>query len=134
MSKTILACGFEDSRLMQLRRLCMMQRVFLRRVLPEEMTAPLGTLAGGVSVPASEEKGGEAEQAPVGEMMVLCGFSPRERDLLLASLRRSPLKSVALKAVLTPTNALWSAGRLMRELKSEHEALSGQRGASAHRQ
>jgi hypothetical protein len=93
-----------------------------RVVSPEEFALPVGVLAdtGGIS-PAPEAS--EASQESFsGEMLVLCGLSPAQFSGLLNALRQNRC-TVALKAVLTETNAAWPSPRLYRELQAEHEAL-----------
>lgn len=56
------------------------------------------------------------------EMLVLCGLSESGLDLLLAALRQTG-NGVLLKAVLTESNAAWSAAMLCAALKEEDAAL-----------
>jgi len=59
--------------------------------------------------------------APLGErMLVLCGLE-KELDALLPALSAAGVG--CLKAVLTPRNRSWTAGRLLRELQRERRSL-----------
>ena len=90
-----------------------------REVRPEEFSLPVGRLAG------MELEGEEEAAEPfTGEMLVLCGLSRQQFGALLDQLRQARAP-VALKAVLTEHNALWSSHRLYRELSAEHEAMKG---------
>ena len=90
-----------------------------REVSPAEFDRPIGYLAGLEGFDAAETDAGEPF---AGEMLVLCGLSSAQFSAFLNALRQNRC-AVALKAVLTETNAGWSAARLYRELAAEHEAL-----------
>ncbi|MBQ6274765.1 MAG: DUF3783 domain-containing protein [Oscillospiraceae bacterium] len=105
-----------------------------REVSPAELDRPIGALAGLEGFDAAETDAGEPF---AGEMLVMCGLSSPQFSAFLNALRQNRCP-VALKAVLTETNAAWPSYRLYRELQAEHEALqkvkpkdAGER--SAHR-
>ena len=54
-----------------------------------------------------------------------CG--KKERYGLLDALRRNRIQGIALKAVLTTTNADWDSVKLRDELMREHEAMHGKK-------
>ena len=90
-----------------------------RQVSPAEYAQPIGYLAGIEGFAPNRE----APEAPFsGEMLVMAGLSSQQFSALLNALRQNRC-TVALKAVLTETNAAWSSARLHRELSAEHEAL-----------
>ena len=91
-----------------------------REVRLEEFSLPVGRLAG-LELDGEEE---EAAEPFTGEMLVLCDLSRPQFGALLDQLRQARAP-VALKAVLTEHNALWSSHRLYRELSAEHEAMKG---------
>lgn len=117
---TILAYNLSPERAGRIRTLCAVQKLRLRLVEPEEFGLPVGAVAG--VLPA-------AEGAPVEpfseEMLVLCQLSEEALQRFLVSFRKSGIAPVSLKAVLTPTNALWNARALRDELKKEHAAMTG---------
>ena len=90
-----------------------------REVSPAELGHPIGYLAGLEGFAASEAAPGESFSR---EMLVICGLSSPQFSAFLNALRQSRC-TVALKAVLTETNAGWDSLRLQRELSAEHEAL-----------
>lgn len=116
----ILAYNLSAERAGRIRTLCAVQKLRLRLVNPEEFGLPVGVLAG-VLPPA--------EAAPVEpfeeEMLVLCQLSEDALQRFLMGFRKSGIPTVALKAVLTPTNASWNAKALRDELKKEHAAMTG---------
>lgn len=90
-------------------------------VEPEEYGLPIGALAGLEDMDGTSQAS-ESESPFYGEMLVMCGLSPQQFSAFLNALRQNRCP-VALKAVLTETNAAWSSYRLHRELAAEHEAL-----------
>ena len=95
-------------------------------VAPEDFGHPLGYLLGlnGYG-PSGAGEGFEDE------MLVMHGLSQAQFSALLDALRQQRVP-VALKAVVTETNAAWSSSRLHRELAAEHAAMRAKMG-SVHR-
>ena len=98
-----------------------------RRVSPEEYAQPIGYIAGLEGFEPAEAAPGEPF---TGEMLVMAGLSSQQFSAFLNALRQNRC-TVALKAVLTDTNAAWDSQRLHRELSAEHEALQKARPAEA---
>ena len=123
MAKLVLAYNFSEARLPALKLACMLVKVPLRVVPREQLLQPLGYLAGVPGVEPVEElyAGEEARE----EMLILCGFNRPDLDRLLSAIRKGKLQSVALKAALMPTNALWSGVKLQEELAQEHAYMHG---------
>ncbi len=123
MAKLVLAYNFTGERLAALKLACMLVKSPLKVVPREQLLQPLGYLAGvpGVEPVTEEYAGSEAAE----EMLILCGFNRPELDRLLSAIRKGKLKQVALKAALTPTNALWSGVKLQGELAQEHAYMHG---------
>lgn len=123
MAKLVLAYNFTGERLAALKLACMLVKSPLKVVPREQLLQPLGYLAGVLGVePVDEEYNGvEATE----EMLILCGFNRPDLDRLLSAIRKGKLKQVALKAALTPTNALWSGVKLQGELAQEHAYMHG---------
>ena len=57
------------------------------------------------------------------EMLVLCNFSEARLDALLQGMRRSGIR-IALKAMLTESNAGWTFLQLYEELLKEHAIMT----------
>lgn len=125
MAKLVLAYNFTGERLAALKLACMLVKSPLKVVPREQLQQPLGYLAGvpGVEPVTEEYAGSEAAE----EMLILCGFNRPELDRLLSAIRKGKLKQVALKAALTPTNALWSGVKLQGELAQEHAYMHGRK-------
>lgn len=123
MQKTILAYNFTSERLQMLKVLAMMLRVQLRFIEHQQMLQPIGYFAGvqGVDEVTEIYSGDEAQQ----EMLILCGFTRPDLDRLLSAVKKSKLKQISLKAMLTPTNCKWTGLKLQQELLQEHAYMSG---------
>ena len=103
------------------RRALVAQRLRVRRVEPGQYALPLAQLAAGRGGGGPEEGGG----APFSDrMMVFCGLTGEQLDRALSALARCGSPRVALKAVLTPTNAQWDSFQLREELERERRAVS----------
>ena len=101
-----------------------------RVVTAEEFALPVGQLAGLEDFSPAETAQADAGEAFREEMLVMCGLSSAQFSGFLNALRQNRC-GVALKAVLTETNAAWSSVQLQRELRREHEALQKARPADA---
>ena len=63
------------------------------------------------------------------ELLVMAGLNERQLDMVLTELRRRKVH-IPLMAVLTPTNADWTAEELYAELCRERDAIA--QGRQAH--
>ena len=123
MPKLVLAYNFSEERLPALKLACMLVKAPLKVVPRQLLLEPLGYLAGVPGIePVNEPYAGDDAKE---EMLILCGFNRPDLDRLLSAIRKGKLQSVALKAALTPTNALWNAVKLQSELAQEHAYMQG---------
>ena len=109
----------------KLRLLCMKLKLRARSVDPGQFGLPVGTLAG-LLPPAEPEPVTPFQD----EMLLFCNMDGATLNAFLRGIRSAGIPGIALKAVLTPTNASWNAVALHDELVREHEAM--QKGQSAH--
>ena len=123
MNPMVLCYNIQPEKLGRMRVLALRLGIRLRIVAPEEFGLPVGALAGVAEPPA--------EVSPVepfdDEMIVMAHFRPGMLDAFLNGFRQSRVPSVKLKAMLTETNAAWSAAHLHREIRSEHEQMEAMR-------
>lgn len=91
-------------------------------VSEEEFALPMGQLAGIEDVSPAQALQEDAGETFREEMIVMCSLPSAQFSAFLNALRQNRC-TVALKAVLTETNAGWSSLRLHRELAAEHEAM-----------
>ncbi len=122
MRPTILTFNFTDGRLSKLRFLCMKLGVLVKPVPAEDWRHPLSVLCG-MSAPADSA----AESAPAepfaDELLVFCQMDNAAVGRFLQTAKQLRFAPVALKAVLTPTNAAWTPAQLHRELSAERAAI-----------
>lgn len=115
----LLVYNLGGERLRAVRMAAMRFKIRVRPVSPEEYGLTLAELlSGGDSAPSS----GPAVPFD-GEMLVMAFFPPGMMDPFLRTLRSVGAGGIALKAMLTPSNAAWSSARLHDELSREREAL-----------
>ncbi len=93
-----------------------------RLVMEDEFALPVGLLAGIEGLSPAESAQEDTGEAFREEMLVMCDLPSPVFSAFLKALRQNRC-TVALKAVLTQTNAGWSSQRLHRELAAEHEAM-----------
>ena len=113
--------GDDTDRGRAVRKLCVLQKLRVRGVLPAEQGNTLAALLAGDPTPVP------APDVPFSEpMLVMAYLTPAQQNRLLRGLRSLP--PIPLKALLTPTNAAWSGVALQQELRREHEAMLENRG------
>ena len=121
MKPIVLSFNIAGERLEALKGAAAPLNVGVQAVPPADFARPLRDLL--------EKGSGNAPAAVLlpftDEMLVIADMPQIVFDMFLDALRRTVRPPVALKAVMTDTNALWSAVRLRDELKKEHEALMG---------
>lgn len=124
---TVLLYGLSGKdKLKKIRFILFKLGISAQEIDPGRYDLPLGALVGLEGFPTelpAADAGQVTDETAVGEMLVMCGLSSPQFSALLNALRQERVP-VALKAMLTETNAAWSSRRLYRELQAEHEALS----------
>ncbi len=117
MDAAVLAYNFGGAELKRLKKLCTGKGTRCRAVAAEDFSQPIGVLCG------VEKRIENPPAVPMDEkILVLAHFTPRQLDALLTEMRTARVGLDALKAVLTPTNAKWSADKLCAELLKERDA------------
>lgn len=92
------------------------------KIYRQQYGEKIGALAG---IPAFDLSGAPCQGADFSEeMMVMCFFEKETLDAFLDAYKAAGLPPIGLKAVLTPYNAAWSAEKLYRELKKEHQQIN----------
>ena len=90
----------------------------------QEQVGALAGAAGFEKAGAASTADPEAPEKLQEEMLVLCNFSEARLDALLQGMRRSGIR-IALKAMLTESNAGWTFLQLYEELSEEHARMTG---------
>lgn len=125
MRPTILTFNLTDARLSKLRFLCMKLGLAVKPVPTEDCCQPLSVLCG-LSDPADAAPA----EAFSEEMLVFCHMDNAQVNRFLQTAKQMRFAPVALKAILTPTNAAWTPARLCAELKDERAAVM--QGTTTH--
>ena len=115
---TILTCHFSDARLSKLRFICMKLGLAVKPVPAEELCQPIGALCG-----LSERIEAAPAEDFAEELLIFCHMDNAAVNRFLTTAKQLRFAPVALKAILTPTNAAWTPVRLCAELKQEREAV-----------
>ena len=123
MNPMVLCYNLQPEKLGRLRVLALRLGIGVRVVEPEKFALPVGALAGVMETPETVEPAEPFSD----EMLVMAHFRPGMLDAFLNGFRQSRIPPVKLKAMLTETNALWSAARLHREIRAEHEQMEAMR-------
>ena len=119
--ETVLMYNCNGEQWAKLRQIFLMLRVRIRPVEADQYGLTLAEL-----LSRSGEKRGVEEDFS-DPMLVFCGLSQGKLDQLLTAMARAQLPRIALKAMLTPTNAGWTSQQLWTELRREHAAMEAQR-------
>lgn len=125
MRPTILTFNLSESRLSKLRFLCMKLGLAVKPVHAEDLCQPISALCG-----LSERADAAPAEAFLEEMLVFCHMDNSQVNRFLQTAKQMRFAPVALKAILTPTNAAWTPAQLCAELRDERAAVM--QGTTTH--
>ena len=111
--------GEDDPRRPGLAAACQKAGLRLRPVLPEDLGRCIGALC---DLPGKYPEEAPAPAQDTLPALVLSGLSNTALDGFLDDLRTQGV-DIPLKAMVTPTNRVWSVQQLLAELTREHEAF-----------
>lgn len=120
MKQPVLLCyNLSGEKMQKIRLAAMRLKIRVRPVEKDEYAQTVAALCG------LEEK---TDAAYVGagfedEMLVMENFPAGMMNAFLGLFRRMGIAPVALKAMLTPTNAAWNSEKLHAEIAGEHQAM-----------
>lgn len=119
MAGTVISFGFTPAEQKKLKTVCDKVGVRLKKVTPMEYGQPIGSFVG-----LAEKGETTGTELPLdGQMLVFASVSDRQLDAILSGLRTVRVGIGSFKAMVTPTNASWTAYALLEELKKEREEL-----------
>lgn len=118
MRPTILTFNLSEARLSKLRFLCMKLGLTVKAVPAADFSQPIAALCG-----LSDRADAASDGAFPEEMLVFCHMDNGQVNRFLTTCRQMRYAPVALKAILTPTNAEWTPAQLCQELKDERAAV-----------
>ena len=122
MKKTVLLYNFDPDEQAAAKRALLPLHFAVRVISEDEMPMSVGYLAG-----LTEDSGKrEYEGGRFGMLVVMGGFLGSDVDKLLSAMRKAGFGRNVLKAVITPTNAVWCGGELYAEILREHEQMRKQ--------
>lgn len=110
----------------KVKTMCLLQGIRVKIVAKEEYLQKLSVLAG--QEPPGTPAAGSGDFSD--EMILMVNFTNAAVTAFLQEFRKRKIPAVALKAILTATNAEWNSIQLHDELLKEHEAML--RGRAAH--
>ena len=123
MNPTVLCYNLQPERLGRIRVLALRLGIRIRIAASEEFALPVGALAGVLPPPETVSPAEPFSD----EMIVMAHFRPGMLDAFLNGFRQSRIPPVKLKAMLTETNAAWTAPQLHAAIKEEHEQMEAMR-------
>jgi hypothetical protein len=121
MADKLLVFHPNDAEWKKIKQIANAQKIRSERVEPARYMQPLGTLAAGGQNPQGKISATYEGEAPAESLIVMCGFTEKEMDKLLAALKKAQVP-IDYKAILTPTNRRWNVLRLLLELGAEKAA------------
>ena len=120
MKQAVLLCyNLAPEKAQKIRLAAMRLKIRVRPVSREEYGQTLAALCGMEETADAVYSGAGFED----EMLVMVNFPAGMMNTFLGLFKRMGIAPVALKAILTPTNAQWDSEKLHAEIASEHEAM-----------
>lgn len=117
----ILVYNLDKPQKLKLMFVCAQLKILCHSVPPSDYGQSIAALAG-LRKRSPEAYAGEGF---ADEMLVMANFTNSLLQAFLNMMRQNRIPTIALKAVLTPTNADWDSVRLHDEILKEHEAMHG---------
>ena len=125
MTPTLLAYQIDPGKLGRMQVVCLRLGIRVQAVDPADFGQPIGALAGVLP------RAADVPAAPLpGQMPVMPHSRAGRLGGMLQGFRAAHIPPVALKAMLTDTNAAWTAPALYAEIAKEHAAMHS--GGRAH--
>lgn len=122
MKPAVFTFNLNENRLAKLRFICFKLGLLVRPVPPAQFDHHIAAIVG-LAGPEAEPSANTFAD----EMLLFHNLSDHQLNQFLTACRQQRFAPVALKAVVTPDNAAWTAVELHAELWQERQAvLSGQ--------
>ena len=120
MEATMLIYGLEGQELKKLKTLSQKKSIRPKLIAPADYGQRVGAFCG-----VAKRLETLPEVSGVGPMLVFAHVAERQLDAFITELRTARVGLNAIKAILTPTNAGWDAGKLYAELTKERNEMGG---------
>ena len=125
MKQPVLLCyNLTGEKMQKIRLAAMRLKIRVRPVEKVEYAQTIAALCGAEDAREAAYTGAGFED----EMLVMANFPAGMMNTFLGLFRRMGIAPVALKAMLTPTNAAWDSEKLHEELAGEHRAMTSGEG------
>lgn len=120
MKQPVLLCyNLSGEKMQKIRLAAMRLKIRVRPVEKDEYAQTVAALCGLEEKTDAAYEGAGFED----EMLVMANFPAGMMNAFLGLFRRMGIAPVALKAMLTPTNAAWNSEKLHAEIAGEHQAM-----------
>ena len=120
MKQPVLLCyNLSGEKMQKIRLAAMRLKIRVRPVEEDEYAQTVAALCGLEEKTDAAYEGAGFED----EMLVMANFPAGMMNAFLGLFRRMGIAPVALKAMLTPTNAAWNSEKLHAEIAGEHQAM-----------
>ena len=120
MKQPVLICyNLSGEKMQKIRLAAMRLKIRVRPVEKDEYAQTVAALCGLEEKTDAAYEGAGFED----EMLVMANFPAGMMNAFLGLFRRMGIAPVALKAMLTPTNAAWDSEKLHAEIAGEHQAM-----------
>lgn len=120
MKQPVLLCyNLSGEKMQKIRLAAMRLKIRVRPVEKDEYAQTVAALCGLEEKTDAAYVGADFED----EMLVMANFPAGMMNAFLGLFRRMGIAPVALKAMLTPTNAAWNSEKLHAEIAGEHQAM-----------
>ena len=120
MKQSVLLCyNLTGEKMQKIRLAAMRLKIRVRPVEKAEYAQTIAALCGMEDMRDAAYAGAGFED----EMLVMANFPAGMMNAFLGLFRRMGIAPMALKAMLTPTNAAWNSEKLHAEIAGEHQAM-----------
>jgi hypothetical protein len=122
-NEVVLLYNFDVEKLNKIKFVLIRMGIKIKMITKEYYLQSIGYLVGIKGFEKSDEV--YTEEGFQEEMLVMKGFSSSRIDELLKLLKKNGVQRIPLKAIITEYNQSWNSIELYKELKEEHEQMTG---------
>ncbi|MDF2952141.1 MAG: hypothetical protein K0S18_1724 [Anaerocolumna sp.] len=122
-NEVVLLYNFDVEKLNKIKFVLIRMGIKIKMITKEYYLQSIGYLVGIKGFEKSDEI--YIEEGFQEEMLVMKGFSSSRIDELLKLLKKNGVQRIPLKAIITEYNQSWNSIELYKELKEEHEQMTG---------
>lgn len=121
MAQRILLFEMEKEKMDKIQEISARLRIQIKQIAPKDYAQQLGYLAG---IKGFNRQNNQYSGAPFPmEMLVFSGMDSEQVDLFLEEYKKTGMKPIGLKAIITEHNVFWTPQALFGEILREHKAF-----------